>query len=491
MNSIWFAAISIGVAAFCLSGSPIVGRAPIHVFQEENVLGTSFEMKIAAASDEAAQAAETAALAEIARESALLSSWDTSSEFGRWFHTRGQAVRISPELFEVLSLFDTWRARTGGALDASAEAVSRVWKTAAAEGRIPTVEEKARAVAEARRPHWTLDPAARTATHLDDTPLALNSFVKSYIMDHASDAALRTTGVTATVVNIGGDLVVRGNWTEPVHIADPLSDAENSAPAARLLVADRAVATSGGYRRGFDAAGKHYSHIVDPRTGDTAEAILSATVIAPRPSDAGALATAFCVLTPAESRKLAAAVPGAEYMLIAANGRRILSPGFAAAVPLPAPVPQAAGDEVTVTFELAQMGGFARRPYVAVWIEDKDKYPVKTLALWYQKPRWLPELHAWYRDDRMRAMSEGNDIASSLASATRPAGKYTLKWDGKDNAGKPVKAGKYVVCIEAAREHGTYQIMRQEIDFGGASKQFTLSGNQEIASATIDYKKAH
>jgi hypothetical protein len=44
-----------------------------------------------------------------------------------------------------------------------------------------------------------------------------------------------------------------------------------------------------------------------------------------------------------------------------------------------------------------------------------------------------------------------------VATATRPAGKYTLKWDGKDNAGKPVKPGKYTVILEAAREHGTYQ----------------------------------
>jgi thiamine biosynthesis lipoprotein ApbE len=478
----------IGIAALCLSGAPTLRRAPVQVFHEENVLGTSFELKVATPSEAAAEAAESAALAEIAREQALLSSWDANSEFSRWFKTKGEPVRVSPELFEVLGLFDQWRARTNGALDASAEAVTRAWKLAAAQNRRPTSAELANAVAEVKRPHWTLDAAARTATHLDDTPLAMNTFVKSYIMDRAANAVLRTAGVTATVLNLGGDLVVRGNWTEPVNIADPRSDAENGAPAARLTVSDRAVATSGGYRRGFDIGGQHYSHIVDPRTGQPTSEILSATVVAPNPADAGALATAFCVLKPEESKRVAATVKGAEYLLIAANGRKIMSPGFLAAVPLP--VPQAGGEELTVTFELAQLGGFARRPYVAVWIEDKDRFPVKTLALWYQKPRWLPELHAWYRDDRMRAMAEGNDLTASLASATRPAGKYTLKWDGKDNAGKPVKPGKYTVLIEAAREHGTYQILRQEIEVGGAAKQFTLPGNQEIASAAIDYHKA-
>ena len=144
--------------------------------------------------------------------------------------------------------------------------------------------------------------------------------------------------------------------------------------------------------------------------------------------------------------------------------------------------------EMDVALQVAQTGG--KRPYVAVWIEDKDKFPVRTLALWYQKPRWLPDLRSWYRDDRMRAMAEGRDITASVASATRPAGKYTLKWDGKDNAGKPVKPGKYTVNIEAAREHGTYQIMRQEIELDGKPQQFQLPGNQEISSATIDYHKA-
>ncbi len=121
-----------------------------------------------------------------------------------------------------------------------------------------------------------------------------------------------------------------------------------------------------------------------------------------------------------------------------------------------------------------------RRPYVAVWIEDKDRFPVRTIALWYQKPRWLPDLKSWYRDDRLRAMAEGSEITRSVSSATRPPGKYTLRWDGKDNNGKPVKSAKYAVCIEAAREHGTYQIIRQEIDFNGTPKQVQVAGNTEI-----------
>jgi hypothetical protein len=129
---------------------------------------------------------------------------------------------------------------------------------------------------------------------------------------------------------------------------------------------------------------------------------------------------------------------------------------------------------------------------VAVWIEDANGFPVRTIALWRQKPRWIPELRAWYHDDRTRDAVEHRDITASVSSATRPPGKYTLKWDGKDNSGKPVKPGTYTVNIEASREHGTYQVMRQEMDFNGTPKQITLNGGTEISGASLDYgRKEH
>ena len=78
---------------------------------------------------------------------------------------------------------------------------------------------------------------------------------------------------------------------------------------------------------------------------------------------------------------------------------------------------------------------------------------------------------------------------NSLSSATRPPGKYVFRWDGKDDSGKLVKAGKYMVLIEAAREHGTYQLIRQEMDFPGPPKQIQLPSNIEIASAYLDYHR--
>jgi len=146
--------------------------------------------------------------------------------------------------------------------------------------------------------------------------------------------------------------------------------------------------------------------------------------------------------------------------------------------------------ELVVNFELARVESQRyRRPFVAVWIEDKDKFPIRTIALWFDKARWLPDLKGWYRADRIRALAEGNDITSSVSSATRAPGKYSVKWDGKDARGQTVKAGKYTVFLEVAREHGTYQLIRQEMEFGSVPKQINLPGNPEVASASFDYHK--
>jgi thiamine biosynthesis lipoprotein ApbE len=507
-------ALLIFTASFASVGAS-VGRlatsAPWRTSHYENVLGTSMEIKLLATSEPAADRAEAAALDEIKRLNDVLSGYDPGSEFSRWAKTRGEAAPVSAELMGVLKLWDQWRVRSGGALNPAAEAIAGVWKQAEKTGAMPRARALNAAADAARVSQWSLDEKAGTATRLTGTPLMLNSFTKSYIVERAAEAALRTPGVTAAVVNIGGDLVVRGMGSDTINVADPRADAENGDPVAVLNIRDRAVATSGNYRRGFEIGGQHYSHIVDPRTGLTAEGIVGATVVAPNAVDAGALATAFCVLTPAESRKLAATVPGSEYMIVARSGARYFSANWnSLAIPqthlLAAAYSQSKGAgsptvakdsglwnpgyELTVNVEIPQTQGFgARRPYVAVWVEDKDHYPVRTLAVLFEKARWLNELHAWYRDDRLRAMSEGNEILNSVTSATRAPGKYTFKWDGKDNSGKLVKEGTYTVLVEAAREHGGYNLDRHEINFNGAPVQAELPASGELGAVALDYHK--
>jgi len=476
--------------SLCSAKPPATPRS--YLFQYDNVLGTSMELKVFTASRSASARAEAAVLQEISRLSNILSGYDASSEFSRWLHTLGTPERVSPELYEVLALFDQWRAKTNGALDASAEVVTRCWRQAAARQCLPTKEELAAAIAQVRERHWQLDPENHTATHLSNAPLMLNSFAKSYIIRHAADAGRAAAGVGAIVVNIGGDIVIAGDHTENVLVSDPRSDAENDLPLDRLRLSNRAVATSGSYRRGELIEGRWYSHIVDPRTGLPSDGVVSATVVAPSATDAGALATAFNVMSTDESIRLGATIPGVDYLIITSDGRRLESPGWKKVEAPDRGVPQnvqpTADYELLVSLELSLQQGFAKRPYLAAWVEDENHAPVRTFALWHGPERYLPELKSWYLKNRGRYSSD-KSFATSITSATRSAGKYTLKWDGKDDQGVLVKPGKYVVKIEVSREHGTYQLMRQELDWNGTPQKFALNGNAEVAGLSLDYRK--
>lgn len=491
------------LALVLIGGSSGTGLPPavphkggrLFVSHFENVLGTSMELKVLSGSPKDASMAEAAATKEIARLQKILSAYDAHSEFSGWLKTSNDAVRVSPELYEVLGLFDQWRIASGGALDASAEVITQRWKQAAAQQRVPTEQELAAAVSEVKQTHWKLDPIAHTATHLSHAPLMLNSFAKSYIIKRAADAAMASGNVRAVVVNIGGDLVIVGDLKETVQISDPKADAENDPPIDQLALANRAVATSGNYRRGELIGGHWYSHIVDPRTGQPADAVISATVVAPGATDAGALATTFNVLPPAESVRLAAGIPGVEYLIITRSGKRLTSPGWHL---LETPAGAASADAKTAAgpdFELVinleinlQKEGFAKRPYVAVWVEDENHAPVRTIAIWHERDRYLPELKSWYLKYR-DLYTVNKDFLGTVSSATRSAGKYTMKWDGKDDQGNLVKPGAYTIKIEAVREHGTYQLMRQVLNWNDTPQSITVPGNVEIASASFDYRK--
>jgi len=524
----------LSVAAFAIFTFVRGAAAPTwHVSHYESVLGTSLELRFAVSDPARAAAAESAALAEIDRLGKILSGYDETSEFRRWLGTQGEPSRVSPELFAVLALFDTWRDRTGGALDASAEVAGRLWKNAAREQRVPSAGELAAAVAAVRQPHWRLDAAARTATHLSAAPLMLNSFAKSYIIDRACTAALAVGPLEAAVVNLGGDIVTRGTLTIVVGIADPLADGEGDELVANIAVRDRAVATSGGYRRGVEIAGRWYSHLVDPRTGRPVDHVRSATVVSPRGTDAGALATALCVMAPEEGLRLAATVPDTECFLLLADGSRVSSRGWqknevprfdvrAALAPIN---PSVAGAdnaaerwdstyELAVNFEIATqlMGapgpgggesgkgskggkggrggrGGAKRPFVAIWIEDQDHFPVRTVALWYHGERWLPELRSWTHADQVREKTEGAHLTTTVSSATRSPGKYSVKWDGLDAAGSPVRRGKYTVFLEIAREHGTHHVLKWELDLAAGPARHEFPANPELTTASFDYRR--
>lgn len=477
----------------------------VYLSHFENVLGTSFEMKVSAESSEIADQAEEIALAEIDRLSGILSGYDSASEFNKWQKTLGHPVSISTELFDVLTLFDQWQSLTHGGLNASSQAVSLLWKEAGKTQKLPAASDIDIVVKQVQQTHWLLDPVNQTATHVSIVPLMTNTFVKSYIINAAARKVRDIPGIKSVMINIGGDIVALGEVKEEVHISNPLANAENDMPLSIIKVDNKAVATSGNYKRGFMINGQWYSHIIDPRTGMPATNVISATVVADNATDAGALATAFNVLDLQEGMQLAKSIPGIDYLVITKDGERFesrdwhameqktsksaeLNLAFNTGIEQPQKVLLQGGPELTINLELSKFEGRFRRPFVAIWIENSNKETVRNLALWFNKPKWLPDLKSWYIKNYATYNTSQIDL-STISSATRPPGEYALKWDMKDDKGNSVPPGKYTVYIEAAREHGTYQLIKQEIDCRNKSQSIQIKGNVEIAAASLEYKK--
>lgn len=146
----------------------------------------------------------------------------------------------------------------------------------------------------------------------DDPRMMLDcsSIAKGYGCDKVAEY-LRSKGVENYMVEIGGEIVVKGRnprgqkWK--IGVNKPVNDslAVNHDMQAVLNISDCAMATSGNYRNFYIKDGKKYAHTVDPKTGYPIQHnILSATVIAPDCTTADAFATAFMVMGLDRARKV-------------------------------------------------------------------------------------------------------------------------------------------------------------------------------------------
>jgi hypothetical protein len=191
--------------------------------------------------------------------------------------------------------------------------------------------------------------------------------------------------------------------------------------------------------------------------------------------------------TPLPRREMLARLAGATLSLAGLAGFRWA----------PARASSAAGwdDRFELAVELtlaAQQGGRYHRPYVAVWVEDAAGRPVRTLGLWVNTggrgSRYIRELRRWFSAGRQVEAGGGPDLVASVSSATRLPGRYTVTWNGRDDRGRPVEQGTYRVYVEAAREHGTYQLMQRELTLGAKPVSVDLPGNEEIEGARFEYR---
>ena len=159
--------------------------------------------------------------------------------------------------------------------------------------------------------------------------ITLGGIAKGYAVDRAMEA-LRSKGVENALINAGGDIATIGNNPERGEWRVGLENPKNRKEAVtRFGLNSGSVCTSGNYIRYFDPEAK-VGHIIDPRTGFSAEGSMSATVIADDCTTADILATALFVMGPDEGIRFIENITGAEGMIIDIDRTLHRSSGMAA-----------------------------------------------------------------------------------------------------------------------------------------------------------------
>lgn len=456
-------------------------------FFHDGVLGTSGYLRVDG-TGEAASKVETAVLDEIERLRRILDRYDETSEFRRL--PVGQPTEVSAELAEVLQACRTWRIETGGAFEPGIGALDAVWRRAETDEAMPDEASLKDAVRTMRSERWRVQGNVVTAT---EAAQSLDGLAKGYILDRAVDAAI-AAGSKNVVLDIGGDILARGESIQ-VRIARPGKRADNGDPLTTIQLDNAAVATSGNSVRGYMIGGELQGHVLDPRTGQAVRHLLQVSVVAPSAMDADALATGLLVLEPRTGMDIVARMEGVECLMIDVDGVEHTSPNWPSLAnalkegPQGDPWPEAKHVHVDIAFERhadpEQRGKRRRsyrRPYIAVWVETTAGTPVRTLGLWIQRERWLRDLRQWYRYHK-----DNRPLIDAMSRPTRNPGEYSFVWDGLNDQGQALPLGEYVLVVEAAREHGTYQITRGTIDTRKDSGALELDSNIEITSARVHF----
>ena len=207
-------------------------------------------------------------------------------------------VHLDKELFELIALCTRLAKETDGAVDITSGALWKAWGFAKRQGRIPSVAELNYAREHTGHQFLELDETEQTIRFKKQgIELNFGCVGKGFALDIAA-AKLREHGVHRFLFHGGLSSMLASGENWKIGIAHPLRSGER---LRELTLHDVAVSTSGSQKQFFRHEGKRYSHLIDPRSGEPAEGVFTATVLAPTATLAELLSTAFFVLGAAKT----------------------------------------------------------------------------------------------------------------------------------------------------------------------------------------------
>jgi thiamine biosynthesis lipoprotein len=246
-----------------------------------------------------------AALDEVDRIDRLMSHYKPESPLSTINREAAHhPVAVDPELFNFIKRSMEYSQQSGGAFDITVGPLMKAWGFFRGDGHLANPDELMAARSRVGAHHVLLDATARTIRFdTDGVQLDLGGIAKGYAVDRVVEI-LRQRQITAALVSAGGSTTYglgappgRAGWT--VSIQDPVDSAKT---AHEVLLNNRSVSVAGSSEKSFEVGGIRYSHIMDPRSGQPVQGILSVVVLTATGTDGDALDDALFVLGPEKSR---------------------------------------------------------------------------------------------------------------------------------------------------------------------------------------------
>lgn len=287
------------VLVVLLFASWAFGQELYRLEKSADAMGATYTVALYGTDRTSMEAAVDASLAEAQRLDALLSNYRPASEWSRVNRSAaGAPVKVSAELFRLLAACLEYSRESEGAFDITVGPLMKIWGFYKSSGHLAPKSEVDAALSKIGYRHIHLDEAARTVW-FDTRGVEMDpgGIGKGYAVDRMVEI-LKQRGFDRALV-AGSDSSIYGLGAPPdeergweVSIRDP----RNSRRAvARVYLKDMSLSTSGSYEKFFQADGRTYSHIMDPRTGYPAQGTVSVSVVAPRTIDSEAWAKPYFV----------------------------------------------------------------------------------------------------------------------------------------------------------------------------------------------------
>jgi thiamine biosynthesis lipoprotein len=458
----------------------------------DGVLGTSMDLSVHAPDTARVEAAIDAAVREIARLDAILSTWREDSALMRLNRERSGSG-LPRELIDVVTLCESWKERSSGIFSCRLNRVQKIWKDAQQSQQLPVAHDLLLLSRRINQATVEIDAASRSITLGDDVELEASALAKGYIIDKAV-AVLRQElpDATAIKLDIGGDAYYWGappgaeGWQ--VAVADAALTADNGAFISNIALKDQGVATSGHTSRTFTIGKIAYSHIFDTRRGWPTSDGTYAVVTALDATTADALATILA------AQSFNAAVKWAQdsldeiqqVLLVSRQGQEWHTRGWIDL--LHGEQKRQLRAEISLTMDYTippARQALYERPFVAIWVSDRQGKPMHNLLLLGGDERWARSNSAWWR----RAGS-GRLDTYNVTRPTRGPGEYQLIWDGKDDEGASLLEGEYQLNVEATSRYGGHDYVSQPFSIAPGTQRFANPGQGEVGPFRISVEVA-